>query len=205
MLSAISRAHRSRRPWTRAAAVLTGSHVFYELGAGVAVPLAPHVGIAPAAGLFAAATVAAVREAGRRPPAADPAFGALNGLYLAAVAGHFASWPRRRGGPFPWLRECEGLRGAVLQPYNAILHLSWMAALGGLVENRTGRRWGVAAAALVAPMLVRVTPAEYARLLDQARRRPRWWNRRLHRNLGSPPRIGEGMAHGDLRAAGRAL
>jgi len=170
-----------RRPWTRAASVLTGAHVFYELGAGVAVPLASRLGIAPATALFAAATAAAVREAGRRPAAADRAFGALNGLYLAAVAGHFTSWPRRRGVGVPWLTECEGLRGPALQPYNAILHLSWMAAVGGLAENRPGRRWGVAAAALVTPLLVRVTPKEYARLLDQAQRRPRWWNRRLQR------------------------
>lgn len=78
----VGRADRPRgRPWTRAAAVLTGAHVFYELGAGVAVPLASRLGVAPAAGLFAVGTAAAVREAGRRPPT-DRAFGALNGLYL---------------------------------------------------------------------------------------------------------------------------
>lgn len=174
-----------RRPWTRAGALLTGAHVLYELGAGVGVPLASRIGIAPAAGVFTAGTVAAVREAGRRPPSADPAFCAVNGLYLAAVVGHFVSWPRGRRAGLPWLIECEGLRGTVLQPYNALLHLSWLAAVGGLIENRSGRRWGVVVPALVVPVLRRVTPNEYARLLLQARRRPRWWNRRLQPLAGA--------------------
>jgi hypothetical protein len=159
--------------------VLTGGHVLYELVAGVAVPLASRVGVAPAAALFGAGTVAAYTEAGRRPPTSDPAFCALNGLYLAAVLGHFVTWPSTRRFRLPWLTECEGLRGPVIQPYNAILHLSWIAAIAGLIENRHGRRWGALVPAIVTPVLVRVTPHEYQRLLDRARLRPRWWNRRL--------------------------
>lgn len=167
------------RPFTRTAALLTGGHILYELLAGVGVPLAPHVGVAPAAGLFATGTFVAVRESGRRGADDDPAFCALNGLFLAAVVGHFRSWPGGSRAGLPWLRECEGLRGPVLQPYNALLHLSWIAAVGGLIENRRGRRWGALVPTLVVPLLVRATPGEYARLREQARDRPRWWNRRL--------------------------
>lgn len=149
------------------------------------IPLASRIGVAPAAGLFAGGAFAAVREARRRPPPADPVFCALDGLYLAAVGGHFGSLPRRRRADLPWLTRCEGLRGPVLQPYNVILHLSWMSAIGGLAENRSGRRWGVVLPILLVPGLVRVTATEYARLLEQARRRPRWWNRRLQRVVGT--------------------
>jgi hypothetical protein len=157
--------------------------VLYELLAGVAVPLASRVGVAPAAGLFGAGTVVAVREAARRPSADDGAFCALNGLYLAAVLGHFASWPRTRRAGLPWLVECEGLRGPALQPYNVILHLSWLAAVAGLAENRRGRRWGAIVPALAVPVLRATAPGEYIRLLEQAGRRPRWWNRRLQQHL----------------------
>jgi hypothetical protein len=169
-----------RRPWTRTGSLAVGAHVFYELAAGVSMPLASRLGIAPAAVLYGTATAASYREAGRRPASADPAFNALNGLYLGLVAGHARTWPRWWAG-VPWPRECEGLRGPVLTPYNLILQLSWMAAVGGIVENRGGRRWAA--------------PREFDRFVEQARQRPRWWNRRLQPGTGTvvptgPPATG---------------
>jgi hypothetical protein len=143
-----------------------GAHVFYELAAGVSMPLASRLGIAPTAVLYGTATAASYREAGRRPPSADPAFNALNGLYLGLVAGHALTWPRRWAG-VPWFRECEGLRGPVLTPYNLILQLSWMAAVGGIVENRRGRCWGALVPVLVVPVLARAAPREFDRLVEQ--------------------------------------
>lgn len=168
------------RPWTRAGTLAVGSHVFYELAAGVAIPHASRLGIGPMAAFFGTGTAVAYREAGRRPPSADPSFNALNGLYLALVAGHALTWPRRWAA-VPWFTECEGLRGPVLTPYNVILQLSWIAAIGGIAENRRGRRWAVVVPALAIPVLAREAPREFDRLLEQARERPRWWNRRLQR------------------------
>ncbi|MFP5579865.1 MAG: hypothetical protein ACLGIZ_16775 [Acidimicrobiia bacterium] len=166
------------RPWTRVGSLAVGAHVFYELGAGVAMPLASRLGIGPAAVLYGTATAVSHREAGRRPASADAAFNALNGLYLGLVLGHAVSWPRRWAGA-PWLTECEGLRGPVLTPYNVILQVSWVAAIGGITENRRGRWWAAVVPALVVPVLAREAPREFARLTEQARERPRWWNRRL--------------------------
>jgi len=185
-------ARRLRRPWTRAASLAVGAHVFYELGAGVAMPLASRLGIAPAAVLYGTATAVSYREAGRRPASADAGFSALNGLYVALVLGHAVSWPRRWSGA-PWLTECEGLRGPVLTPYNVILQLSWVAAIGGIAENRRGRWWAAVVPALVVPVLAREAPREFARLTEQARQRPRWWNRRLqHRERSTTPGVPEG-------------
>lgn len=166
------------RPWTRAGSLAVGAHVFYELAAGVAMPLASRLGTAPAAVMYGTATAVSYRAAGRRPASADPAFNALNGLYLGLVAGHAVSWPRRWAGT-PWLTECEGLRGPVITPYNVILQLSWIAAIGGIAENRRGRWWAAVVPALVVPVLAREAPREFARLTEQAQQRPRWWNRRL--------------------------
>lgn len=85
-------------------------------------------------------------------------------------AGHAA-------GPVP--RGSPSLRGPVLTPYNVILQASWIAAIGGIHENRRGRWWAAVVPALVVPVLAREAPREFARLAQQAGERPRWWNRRL--------------------------
>jgi hypothetical protein len=67
----------------------------------------------------------------------------------------------------------------VLTPYNVVLQLSWVAAIGGIAENRRGRWWAAVVPAVVVPVLAREAPRELARLTEQARERPSWWNRRL--------------------------
>jgi hypothetical protein len=168
-----------RRPWTRLAAIGAGGHVFYELAAGVAMPFASRVGPLPMATVFASSTAWVFDHAGRRGQSADATFSLIDGVYLSAVLAHFASWPRTSVVGVPWLVECEGLTGRLMPPYNLILHLSGLAAVAGLVENRRGGWWGVLVPLALTPALMFETPREYDRLRTQARRRPRWWNRRL--------------------------
>jgi hypothetical protein len=156
--------------------------VFYELAAGVGMPFASRVGPTPAAAFWGACTVIAVREAGRQARSRDAAFAALNAAFLSAVIAHLAGWPRKRVVVcLPWLTECEGLSGKVIQPYNAILYISAVAAIGGLAENRHGRALGVLMPAVLVPWLMSAQHREFTRLLAQARRHPGWWNRRLRR------------------------
>jgi hypothetical protein len=156
------------------------AHVFYELAAGVGMPFASRVGPAPAATLWGVTSAVTVREAGRQPPSRDPAFAVLNGMYLSAVIAHFTSWPRTRPAGLPWLSECEGLRGRLMGPYNAILYLSGVCALAALLtENRRGVVWGALVPVAVVPWLRPEQHREHARLRAQARRDPAWWNRRL--------------------------
>lgn len=168
-----------RRPWTRLGTLAIGAHLLYELASGVAVPLASRVGVGPAASLYSAMTALCLREAGRRPQSQDTVFAVVNGAYLSAVIGHFTTWPRTTVAGLPWLTECEGLHGRLMPAYNAILYVSGVAAVAGLVENRRGAVTGALVPALLVPVLVRAAPREYERLILQARRRPRWWNRRL--------------------------
>jgi hypothetical protein len=168
-----------RRPWTRVGSVGIAAHVFYELAAGVGMPFASRLGPVPAAVCWGAGSAIAFRQAGRQPPSRDAAFAALNGGFLSAVIAHFAGWPRTKLAGLPWLTECEGLTGAPIQPYNVILHVSGVAAVGGLAENRRGRVLGVVIAAVLVPWLIGEQHRELGRLRAQARRRPGWWNRRL--------------------------
>jgi hypothetical protein len=157
-----------------------GAHVVYELLAGVAMPFASRVGPTAAAAFWAGSSVAAYHHAGRQPSSRDPAFAVLNGAYLSAVIAHFLAWPRTTKAGLPWLTECEGLSGPVIAPYNVILHLSAVAAVGGLVENRRGA-WGLLVPAVTVPWLLGEQRREFDRLVAQSRQRPGWWNRRLRR------------------------
>ena len=155
-------------------------HLAYELLSGVGVPLASRVGVVPAVASYAAASLTAYRAAGRLvPPVGDRRFAVANGVFASMVLTHFTTWPRTTRAGVPWLTECEGLSGPAIGPYNVVLHVSAVAALGGAIENRRAWRWCVVTPVVVVPLLRRQTPTEYRRLLAQAARRPRWWNRRL--------------------------
>src|SRR3954454_4201845 len=175
-----------RRPWTRLGTVGAGAHVFYELLAGVAMPFASRLGPGTAAAMWASRTAAAYHHAGRQPGSRDPAFAVLNGAYLSAVIAHFLGWPRTTKAGLPWLTECEGLAGPVIAPYNAILHMSAVSAIGGLGENRRGGALGVVVPVVAVPWLLREQRREFGRLLVQAQERPGWWNRRLRTRKRSP-------------------
>ena len=179
--SVVPRVQNRRRQWTRLGTVANGAHVFYELLAGVGMPGASRLGPTATAALWTSSTVAAYHQAGRQPSSRDPVFAVLNGAYLSAVIAHFLAWPRTTKAGLPWLTECEGLRGPVIAPYNAILHISAVAAIGGLVENRRGMVWGALVPAVTVPWLIGEQRREFGRLVAQSRQRPGWWNRRLRR------------------------
>jgi hypothetical protein len=162
-------------------------HLGYELVAGVGVPLASRVGVTAATTGYAASSVAAYRAAGHLPsPRGDRRFAVANGLFASAVISHFTSWPRTTRAGLPWLTECEGLDGRLMGPYNALLYVSAVAAVGGAIENRRAWRWFTLTPLVVVPLLRRETPPEYQRLLTQAAERPRWWNRRLATHTRGP-------------------
>jgi hypothetical protein len=168
------------RPWTRLAVLTMAGHLAYELVGGVGVPLASRVGVTAATTGYAVASVAAYQAAGHLPaPVGDRRFAVTNGLFASAVITHLTSWPRITRAGLPWLTECEGLEGRLIGPYNALLYLSAVAAVGGAVENRRAWAWFVVTPVVAVPVLRRETPAEYERLLSQAAEEPHWWNRRL--------------------------
>ena len=124
--------------------------------------------------------VAAYRSAGRLcSPRGDRRFAVANGLFASAVVTHFTSWPVTARAGLPWLRECEGLEGRLIGPYNLMLYVSAVASVGGAVENRREWRGFVVSFLIAGPLLRLGTPLEFERLLTQAAERPRWWNRRL--------------------------
>ena len=169
-----------RRPFTRLGVAGLGAHVFYELAAGVGMPLASVLGPTAAAGVWGAGTVGGLRAASRWPASRDGVFAAVNALGLAAVLGHLASWPRTRRFGLPWLRSCEGMGPELMPAYNVILDVSALGAAAGLLsENRRARRrWALAGLAL-APVLAVAQHAEHRALTRRAHAQPGWWNRRL--------------------------
>jgi hypothetical protein len=177
-----------RRPFTRLGTAGLAGHVFYELAAGVGMPLASVIGPVPAAGLWATASAAALRAAGRRPSTnGGPWVGLMNGMGLASVLSHYTAWPSRRTRlGTPWLIECEGMGPDLMPAYNATLYVTAVGAVGGLVrESRGGRRAGLLLAAAAPPLLIAAQHWEFRRLQEQARQRPAWWNRQLQRRTGS--------------------
>jgi hypothetical protein len=176
------------RPLTRLAIAGLAGHVFFELGAGVGMPLASVIGPLPAATAWSLATCAGWRAAGSFPATRDAGFAVLNGLGMAVVAGHLGSWPRQPA-RLPLLAECEGMDRALMRYYNPILYLSGAAALvAALTENRAARRWVAFLPLVLAGPAGRLQHSEYRRLRDIAGRSPGWWNRRLIRTAG--PREG---------------
>ncbi|TDE09716.1 hypothetical protein [Jiangella asiatica] len=177
-------AAHSRRPLTRLATAGLATHVFFELAAGVGMPLASVLGPVPAAGLWAACTKAVRQAAGTRPASSDAAFATLNGAGLAAVIAHLTSWPRQRTPiGLPWLRDCEGLGPELMRFYNPILYVSGIAALAAILqENRSAPRHVPLLCLGLVPVIAAAQHREHRRLMKVAREHPRWWNRRLQHN-----------------------
>jgi hypothetical protein len=168
---------------TRLATAGLAGHVFFELAAGVGMPLASVLGPMPAAGLWAVTTAGVWRAAASRPASSDATLALWNGLGLAAVLAHLAAWPRRRTRlGLPWLEDCEGLGPELMPWYNPTIYLSGVAALLALAtENRSASRRLPLLVLGLTPALMAFQHAEHQRLLHQAGTRPGWWNRRLQR------------------------
>ena len=168
------------RRWTRLGIVAVAGRLGYELAVGVGVPGAPRIGMRAAVAGYGLGAACAYRAAGRLPgPRGDRRFAVANGLFAPTVVSHYASWPRTTWHRLPWLQECEGIEGALIAPYNMVLQVSAVAAVGGLAENLSAWPWALAAGLIAVPALRWLTPREYDRLLEQAAAQPRWWNRRL--------------------------
>ena len=158
---------------------LTG-HVFFELAAGVGMPLASVVGPAPAATLWAVSARSAWRAAGTKPASSDPAFALLNGFGLTAVLAHLAGWPRRRTRlGLPWLEDCEGLGPKLMPAYNLILYFSGLSALIALAAENRSSSYRPLLMVLTTPVSVAAQHIEFQRLKQRAGTHPGWWNRRL--------------------------
>jgi hypothetical protein len=166
-----------QRPLTRLGTAGMAGHVFFELAAGVGMPLASVLGPAPAAAVWAAGAVTAIRLTGRgsciearhhptcaQSPSEERLSGLVNGLAVGAVLAHLSPWPERSaaGGGIPWLAGCEGLGRDLLPAYNMTLYaLGLLMAVAVVPVFSAGRRW------------------EFRRLRAQAQSQPAWWNRRL--------------------------
>jgi hypothetical protein len=138
------------------------------------------LGVTAATTGYAVLSVATYRAAGHLcSPRGDRRFAVANGVFASAVISHFTSWPRTTRVGVPWLTESEGLEGGLIGPYNALLYVSAVAAVGGAVENRRAWGWFALTPLVAVPVFRRGTPVEYQRLLTQSVERPRWWNRRL--------------------------
>ena len=171
------------RPLTRLTVVSLAAHLVFELAAGVGMPLASILGPYAAAGVWTLTTGGTWRLAAGGRESDDALLSAVNGFGAAAVTAHLVGWPTRRTRTgLPWLEECEGLERGLMPYYNSILYLSAGAALLATVrENRTAPRRLPAAVLALVPALVAFQHWEHRRLLQEARTRGAWWNRRLQR------------------------
>jgi hypothetical protein len=180
---------RVNRPFTRLGIAGMAAHVFFELAAGVGMPLASVLGPGRGAALWSGASALGWRAARSRSSSLDCVFSLVNAFGLAAVIAHLAAWPSRRTRlGLPWLVTCEGLDGAAMRYYNPILYFSGAAcAVALLRENRTARPPLLAAVLL--PVLVPAIAAsqhlEHRLLKLIAADRPAWWNRRLAKERGT--------------------
>lgn len=169
----------NRRPMTRLGVAGLAAHVFFELGAGVGMPLASVVGPVRAAVLWAVTAGSVWQRAGRS--SRDWMFVVVNGFGVAAVTAHLAGWPTRRTrAGLPWLLDCEGLGPQLMRYYNPILYASLAACAAALIRENRGapRKLALLPLALV-PLLAAAQHAEHRRLKDIATHAPAWWNRRL--------------------------
>lgn len=177
-----------RRP-LHVATILTGAcHHAFELGAGVGLVFQPEIGLGGAALLWSAAFPAGVVAARRGGRWADGLLAACIGANLAAAVVHFTVWPFDFR-PLPVLTAAEGLPGALLGPYNAVL-LTWLGAGLATVaaEVPAGRRRWAAAGFVLALPFRRSLCHHLAWLRVQARTHPTWWSRAL-REPAVPDRL----------------
>jgi hypothetical protein len=168
------------RPFTRLVVAGNAAHAFVELVGGAGMPGASVAGVGPAAATFTAGSGWLWRAAGQGERRHDAPLAAYAALSLAAVTAHLSAWPRRstRLG-VPWLTECEGLGPEVMPVYNPVLYVTAAAAAVALLREVRSASPAVALALCLVPGLQVLQHREHERLVEQARKRPRWWNRRL--------------------------
>jgi hypothetical protein len=129
-------------------------------------------------GLWKAAWITASRRRSRR---AQRAVALLNGASLAGAVTHYVAWPIRCKAGLPVLQEgAEGLTPGWTRWYNVLLY-AWgiSAAAAVFVETpREVRPWGLAGFGAM-PLVAVASHRKHDWAREQARLRPRWWNRAL--------------------------
>lgn len=171
--------HGCRFTWLNAA--LATVHSAYELAGGVGLPGQNGFGLSGAVPAHAVVVVAWVGRPQHGSRAAKGATALLNGLGLAGAATHYVAWPVRWRGGLPVLEDgAEGLRGAWARWYNPVLYL-WgvAAALAVARETPPGTRCWALAGLGCAPLVAEASHRKHDWAREQARLRPRWWNRAL--------------------------
>jgi hypothetical protein len=161
------------------------AHHAVELGAGVGLVFQPELGLPGAAALWAAVVAAELLVLGPYRSGAERLRAAAAGTTLAGVGVHYMLWPWEVRGGLPRLCQAEGLSSAQLPWYEAVL-LAWAAgAVGSLAVDVGGgrRRWALVGV-VAAPLLARSARHHFAWVTDQARTRPRWWNRAVRAGRG---------------------
>lgn len=154
------------------------AHHAVELGAGVGLVLQPELGLPGAGALWAGVVAGDLLLLAPDGSRAHRARAAAAGVALAGVATHYLLWPWevRRG--VPRLRGAEGLSRRQLPWYEAVL-LEWaVAAVGSLVADVDPghRRWALVGVAAAGPLALSARH-HFRWVTEQARLRPRWWNR----------------------------
>ncbi len=103
----------------------------------------------------------------------------LNGVALAGAVTHYVAWPVRWKGGLPLLEEgAEGLAPRWTRWYNALLYTWGMTAAAAVIVETPAevRPWALAGiGAIPLGALASHRKNDWAR--EQARLRPRWWNR----------------------------
>ena len=161
---------------------LTAAHHGFELAAGVGLVLQPELGLTGAGALWGLQLPAWALLAWRGDPRSDGLLAAWSGAALAGAAVHFLLWPTRRSRlGLPVLADAEGMEGAGLAAYNAILHVWAAAAAVSLLSDipKGRRRWALAGLATL-PLQRASAAHHFAWLADRATDAPAWWNRAAH-------------------------
>ena len=173
------------RPGHVLAGSMTTTHQVLELALGTGIIGQAQAGFA---GALAASTAldagwlyAATRE---DPPERLLAFGA--GVAIMTPVLHFTlfHWRVRKG--VPVLTEAEGLPGAVMPLYNAVLYAWAGAGLLAAVRDTPRRHLPFVILGILAVIAIRpMAQQHFAWIEREAVRNPRWWNRSWNRSDAS--------------------
>ena len=173
-----------RRPWTVLAAALTAAHHGFELSSGVGLVGQPELGLVGAGTFWALQIPTWVALAGGGGRRWDRLLAVWSGAALAGALVHFLIWPWRRGVlGLPVLEEAEGLGASKLPAYNALLY-GWGVASAlsiALDVPPCERRWAILGLAAL-PVLRLSAKHHFSWVVEEAARRPAWWNRGVQDN-----------------------
>ena len=151
------------------------------MGGGVGLPGQKAFGLRGAAAVHAGLLAAWITAARRGSTRANRAVALLDGAGLAGAVTHYVALPIRWKWAVPILQEgAEGLMPGWTRWYNALLY-AWGVTAAAAVVFETGREvrpWALAGVGAV-PLVAVASHRKHDWAREQARLRPRWWNRAL--------------------------